>query len=202
MGNSVLPAIPILGVGSSPRAWGTSGALRDKDEPVHSHVHGELGRSEDACACPAFIPRAWGTPYVASPVYRRRFIPRAWGTSILWAESPESERFIPPAGELGSIKLGTHRNCYPTCRGTRRRHQTRVTVSVHPTCRGTVLWRVVRSSGRFIPTCMGNSSGTPGRGRHVGSSPRAWGTPAPGRRGRTLLRFIPTCMGNSLPNIY
>jgi len=71
---------------------------------------------------------------------------------------------------------------------------------------------------RFIPTCMGNSRRNGAGGSikpvhpHVhgellsagdrealstGSSPRAWGTLADGRRCTSAGRFIPTCMGNS-----
>ena len=72
---------------------------------------------------------------------------------------------------------------------------------------------------RFIPTCVGNTSRGDRRnqsksvhphmrGEHIfshagalqpcGSSPHAWGTPAPMVQGSLYQRFIPTCVGNTL----
>jgi len=80
--------------------------------------------------------------------------------------------------------------------------------------------RARRRRGRFIPTCVGNAlAGLPAdckpavhphvRGERrrfgvsqaldLGSSPRAWGTPAAGTSCGPRCRFIPTCVGNAAP---
>ena len=88
-----------------------------------------------------------------------------------------------------------------------------------PRAWGTAESRVVRRRcHRFIPTCVGNRRGraetNPRRPVHPhvrgeqsifclrsamrsGSSPRAWGTVAPGYPPEQRSRFIPTCVGNS-----
>ena len=174
-------------------------------KPVHPHVHGELlvdpERPVDRLGS---SPRAWGTPEQAEESTREgRFIPTCMGNSDRHAAVPCNVTVHPHVhGELlitsrsGVSGIGSS----PRAWGTQGSFRSDVLASRFiPTCMGNSLRSTTPASRRSVhphvhgelPGKQGNQNATPG------SSPRAWGTPAPYRPTPDLIRFIPTCMGNS-----
>ena len=213
--------------GSSPRAWGTRSPYRPNPhlqrfiptcmgnsvfgagtcpgEPVHPHVHGELGTHF------TFVMLSKGSS------------PRAWGTLVLYLRLLSQSRFIPTCMGNSTKRPGTRQRntVHPHVHGELP-HTPRVLCvgcGSSPRAWGTLSVRDRDGSeDRFIPTCMGNSALRFPRSRaaqvhpHVhgelinvlgiamngdGSSPRAWGTLEKLDASAEAHRFIPTCMGNS-----
>jgi len=194
-------------VGSSPRPWGT----HQLDAPCLGHERfiptpvGNTPPMPPVGKAPPVHPHARGEHFLAWVwhVQAVRFIPTPVGNTTA---RPASCRPIPvhphargehPPGVVAVIRCG---GSSPRPWGT-------------PTAR-----RCRRSPWRFIPTPVGNTSwvrrlpalvsvhphargehreGVGRHHRHVGSSPRPWGTRALRPAGRRRRRFIPTPVGNT-----
>ena len=179
--------------------------MRRNWSAVHPHGRGEHARARpETTSPPGSSPRAWGTRRrEASDEPLVRFIPTGVGNTDRSAASGRS-RPVHPHGRgehiVGALMTGLTSGSSPRAWGTLFNE----------------LGKVARP--RFIPTGVGNtmrprslsrsnSVHPHGRGEHdikqllhglvVGSSPRAWGTPATNRRCGTMARFIPTGVGNT-----
>src|SRR6266545_4074815 len=195
-----------VGVGSSPRPWGTgtrparpdpgirfiptpvgNGPWRRPGTPrstVHPHARGERPRRTEALTpASGSSPRPWGTAQrVEEADQRSRFIPTPVGNGS-WMPSAASWMPVHPHARGERV----------TCRGSRLR-----IAGSSPRPWGTGNEASLLGYGRrFIPTPVGNgSSSCLIASRIAGSSPRPWGT---GRRTGCAgppRRFIPTPVGN------
>ena len=180
-------------VGSSPRAQGTH---------VQNRVRSAAKRFIPACAgehrVAAFTPRCG----IGSS-------PRARGTRTRWAGVRGGRRFIPAcAGNTsGPPPPSSPWPVHPRVRGEHRLRCGDLSISSPPrfipACAGNSLRREHRScqrakSGSVHPRVRGEHSASASiLVVHIGSSPRARGTPLPEVRRRRQPRFIPACAGNT-----
>ena len=214
--------------GSSPRTWGTPGAVWRSLRPirfiptymgnarrapggtatvtVHPHVHGERDYTEiPESITSGSSPRTWGTQCSSATLtFILRFIPTYMGNA---RENSTATASI-------SVHPHVHgeRRCFPVSGF--------LLVGSSPRTWGTPVFVYTGyDAPRFIPTYMGNANVSPttsdGRSVHphvhgersghgvtpssrAGSSPRTWGTHDRDRYAGGSCRFIPTYMGNAL----
>ena len=198
----------ILGLGSSPRVWGTQPQIhvvaafarfiptrvgntlqvggRQLQKTVHPHACGEhVSLRPNVSILYGSSPRVWGTPP------RNRF-------------SPAQERFIPTRvgnTDCSAIKR-RFRAVHPHACGEHAVIEDKAsgTGGSSPRVWGTHAKNTPRNMRtRFIPTRVGNTMGFyPFRQPDDGSSPRVWGTLRDLQITGQELRFIPTRVGNTL----
>ena len=175
---------------------------------VHPHVCGEHSNT-----------------IFARPMTWRGSSPRVWGTCCHDRRFCACLTVHPHVcGEHGANKRAADRNFrfIPTCVGNMIScHGSSPALPVHPhVCGEHGEWRAgLRRTLRFIPTCVGNMFSLcrgwpfvsvhphvcgehlcccPALYRHIGSSPRVWGTLLGFFVLIGVIRFIPTCVGNIL----
>ena len=192
---------PVIGIGSSPRAWGT--------HQCRSAV----------CVLPAsrFIPTCVGNTKLRSLPFRRQPFgssPRAWGTRMTRrAEVPASIGSSPRAwGTQRPFEAAHLSPCSPVHPHVRGEHDARLRCSGQhhafsgssPRAWGTRRMRLPLQM-RLPTGSSPRAWGTPHQShmyaslrRCFGSSPRAWGTRPFGLAAHSPgARFIPTCVGNT-----
>ena len=215
--------------GSSPRTWGTrvtkpgrltccrfipthvgntsASTSQRRSGSVHPHARGEHHAGCDHVSC------GDGSS------------PRTWGTQWRWGGGRGHHRFIPThVGNTNRVCPPTFTaTVHPHARGEHpsRLSRGRDGFGSSPRTWGTPSSDCTGLQGsRFIPThvgntppsrraCTGPSVHPHARGehvahpsmlrRHIGSSPRTWGTPVAERCRRGISRFIPTHVGNTEP---
>ncbi len=187
----------------------TSLIPRIKFPSVHPHACGEHPslhyplRSRHGSS-----PRLWGTRECnLVHIPRLRFIPTPVGNTRFCLRLPYFLPVHPHAcGEHIRCCLASHQTngSSPRLWGT---HVVLIATSIHPRfiptpVGNTFRWHIQWPSPTVHPHACGEHDSCPFLlFRHVGSSPRLWGTPAGCHFAVVIARFIPTPVGNTVPRL-
>ena len=213
--------------GSSPRPWGTlhhlhavalgsrfiptpvgntQGRLRPgRLGPVHPHARGEHMRWPISARLKyGSSPRPWGTRWRRPPLHRpRRFIPTPVGNTTvgdrvfrICAVHPHARGEHQPGRLDQRIPRGSSPRPWGThvCSG----HNVVLKRFIPTPVGNTPGWGLQRTAMTVHPHARGEHAARLNElARHVGSSPRPWGTQHPGFAAARPDRFIPTPVGNT-----